>query len=955
MSDTTADGGTPPPERPEDTLPIALEEEMRRSYLDYAMSVIVARALPDARDGLKPVHRRILYAMHEAGYTHDKPHRKSARVVGDVMGKYHPHGDASIYDAMVRMAQPFSMRVPLIDGQGNFGSVDGDPPAQMRYTEVRLARSATALLEGIDEDTVEFQPNYDESEAEPRVLPAAFPNLLVNGASGIAVGMATNIPTHNPGEVIDATLALIADPETSLDALMRIIPGPDFPTGGVILGRAGIRAAFETGRGSIPLRAKAEIEEMRGGRAQIVVTEIPYQVNKATLLERIAELVRAKQIEGISDIRDESDRDGMRIVIELRRDATAEVVLNQLYRLTQLQTSFAVNFLALDEGRPRQMGLRDALLAFIRFREEVILRRSRFRLAKARERGHTLIGLAIAVANIDEVIRLIRESPDAATARAALMARDWPAGDVGALLDLVDDARNRIAPDGTVRMTEDQARAILELRLQRLTGLEREKIAAELQEVAGRIRELLEILGSHPRRMEVMREELLAVRAQIATPRLTQILDAYAEVDDESLIEPGMMVVTLTRDGYVKRTPLETFRAQNRGGRGRSAAATRADDVVTRSFIAHTHQWVLFFTSRGMAFREKVWQLPEAGPQGKGRSLRQVLQLQAEEAVTAVLPLPQDETLWENLHLVFATARGNVRRNRLSDFRNVRSSGLIAMKLEEGDSLIGVATCREGDDILLATRKGRAIRFVAEAEQLRVFAGRDSSGVRGIRLAADDAVIALAVLRHVEASTEERAAYLKAAAQKRRAAGAEDTAEANGNGNGNGGSAIAAATEEEGEEAATAEIVLSPERFAEMEAAEELILTVTDAGFGKRSSAYDYRVTGRGGQGITGMVLTPRTGRSVVATFPVRAGDDVMLVTDSGRLIRLPADQVRITGRLAMGVMLLRLDEGERVTSCFPVVDDETATEPASDETATAATSHHTGTAVTPDQGGSDA
>jgi DNA gyrase subunit A len=926
VSDTTADGGTPP-ERPEDTLPVALEEEMRRSYLDYAMSVIVARALPDARDGLKPVHRRILHAMQESGYSADKPHRKSARVVGDVMGKYHPHGDASIYDAMVRMAQGFSMRVPLIDGQGNFGSVDGDPPAQMRYTEVRLAKSATALLEGIDEDTVEFQPNYDESEKEPRVLPAAFPNLLVNGANGIAVGMATNIPTHNPGEVIDATLALVADPAIGLDELMRIMPGPDFPTGGLILGRSGIRAAFETGRGSIPLRARAELEELRGGRSQIVVTEIPYQVNKATLLERIAELVRAKQVEGISDLRDESDRDGMRIVIELKRDATAEVVLNQLYRMTQLQTSFAVNFLALDEGRPRQMGLRDALLAFIRFREEVILRRSRFRLAKARDRGHTLIGLAIAVANIDEVIRVIRASADPTSARLALMARDWMAGDVGALLELVDDVRNRIAPDGTVRLTEEQARAILALTLQRLTGLEREKIAAELGEVGARIRELLEILGSHPRRMEVMREELLAVRAQIAAPRLTQIVDGLADVDDESLIEPGMMVVTLTRDGYVKRTPLEAFRAQNRGGRGRSAAATRADDVVTRSFIAHTHQWVLFFTSRGMAFREKVWQLPEASPQGKGRSLRQVLQLQAEESVTAVLPLPQDEALWENLHLVFATASGNVRRNRLSDFRNVRSAGLIAMKLDEGDTLIGVSTCREGDDILLATRKGRAIRFVAEVEQLRVFAGRDSSGVRGIRLGKGDAVIALSVLRHVEASPAERVAYLKAAAQKRRAAGVEEGGEANGNGH----AAAAAVAAEEGEEAA-AEVSLSADRFTEMEEAEEHLLTVTDGGFGKRSSAYEYRVTGRGGQGITGITLTPRTGREVVATFPVRAGDDVMLVTDGGRLIRLPADQVRITGRQAMGVTLLRLDEGERVTSCFPVVDDTAVADGAAED-----------------------
>ena len=893
-------------------MPVALEEEMRRSYLDYAMSVIVSRALPDVRDGLKPVHRRILFAMQESGYAHDKPHRKSARVVGDVMGKYHPHGDAAIYDAMVRMAQPFSMRVPLIDGQGNFGSMDGDPPAAMRYTEVRLARAATALIEGIDEDTVDFQVNYDESAEEPRVLPAAFPNLLVNGANGIAVGMATNIPTHNPTEIVDATLELIREPDTSLARLMEIVPGPDFPTGGLILGRAGIRAAFETGRGSIPLRAKCEIEELRGGRQAIVVSEIPYQVNKASLVEKIAELVRAKQIEGISDLRDESDRDGLRIVVELKRDATGEVVLNQLYRMTQLQTSFPVNFLALHNGRPQQMGLKEALLAFIDFREEVILRRSRHRLAKARERGHLLIGLAIAVANIDEVIRVIRASRDPAEARAALMARDWPAGDVGALLELVQDEGNLVTPEGTVRLTDAQARGILALTLQRLTGLEREKITGELAEVGARIRELLEILGSRPRRMEVMTEELLAVRGQIAAPRLTQILDGVADVDDESLIEPGTMVVTLTRDGYVKRTSLETFRAQNRGGKGRSAAATRQDDVVVRSFIAHTHQWVLFFTSRGMAFREKVWQLPEAGPQGRGRSLRQVLQLQEGEQVTAVLPLPQDESLWENLHLVFATAGGNVRRNRLSDFRNVRAAGLIAMKLEEGDSLIGVAACREGDDIMLATRLGKCIRFVAEAEQLRVFAGRDSSGVRGIRLGRGDAVISLAVLRHVPATPAERAAYIKAAAQKRRAAGEE--ADTNG--------AAPAVTDEE-EEAPAAEECLSAERFDTLEAAEEVILTVTDGGFGKRSSAYEYRVTGRGGQGITNIGLSARNGREVVATFPVRDSDDVMLVTDNGRLIRLPARQVRVTGRQAMGVTLLRLNEGERVTSCFPVIDDQ--------------------------------
>ncbi len=931
MSDTPENGtgpqdpnGTAPSDTtPTDIAPVGLAEEMRRSYLDYAMSVIVSRALPDARDGLKPVHRRILYAMHEAGNTADKPYRKSARVVGDVMGKYHPHGDSAIYDAMVRMAQPFSMRVPLIDGQGNFGSMDGDAAAAMRYTEARLARSAAALLAGIEEDTVDFAPNYDESEQEPRVLPASYPNLLVNGAGGIAVGMATNIPTHNPGEVIDATLKLIEDPSTPLAELMQIIPGPDFPTGGLILGRAGIRAAFETGRGAIPLRARAAIEDMRGGRSQIVVTEIPYQVNKATLIEKIAELVRAKAIEGISDLRDESDRDGLRIVIELKKDATPEVVLNQLYRFTQLQTSFGVNFVALDEGKPKQMGLKDALLAFIKFREEVISRRSRFRLEKARGRAHLLIGLRIAVANIDEVIALIRAAPDANAARVALMERDWPVADIGPLLTLVDDYRNVLTEAGTVRLTEEQARGILELRLQRLTGLEREKIEQELSEVGASIKELLEILASHPRRLELMSQELLAVRAQIATPRLTEIVDGVADQDDESLIEPGTMVVTLTRDGYVKRTALDTFRAQNRGGRGRSGASMREDDVVVRSFVAHTHQWVLFFTSRGMAFREKVWQLPEGGATGRGRSLRQVLQLQQDETVTAVLPLPQDESLWENLHLVFATRQGNVRRNRLSDFRNVRASGLIAMRLDDGDGLIGVSTCREGDDVMLATRKGRCIRFQAEAETLRVFAGRDSSGVRGIRLADGDAVIALAVLRHVEASMGERATYLRAAAQKRRAAG-EDVAEPNAAGTGTAVEEVGVAVEEE---------AVSPERLRALEEAEEVLLTVTDRGFGKRSSAYEYRVTGRGGQGITNITLTTRTGREVVATFPVRAGDDVMLVTDQGRLIRLPTGQVRVTGRSAQGVTLLRLNAGERVTSCFPVMEEE---EPAANGAASA-------------------
>jgi DNA gyrase subunit A len=883
---------------------VTIEEEMRRSYLDYAMSVIVARALPDARDGLKPVHRRILYGMHDAGYTADRPYRKSARVVGEVMGKFHPHGDAAIYDAMVRMAQPFSMRVPLVDGQGNFGSVDGDNPAAMRYTEVRLARAAAQLLDDIDQDTVDFQPNYDETEKEPLVLPARYPNLLINGSNGIAVGMATNIPPHNPGEIIDATLALIAEPDTPLDELMRIVPGPDFPTGGIIVGRSGIREAFETGRGSITIRARAEFEEIRREREAIIVTEIPYQVNKKTLLERIGELVRAKQIEGVAEMRDESDRSGMRIVIELKRDATAEVVLNQLFRFTQLQVSFGVNMLALDGGRPRQMGLKDALQCFITFREVVILRRARFELAKARDRAHLLVGLAIAVANIDEVIRLIRASSDAATARQALLDRDWPAGDVDALLALIDEPGNVIAPDGTVRLTDEQARGILDLRLQRLTGLEREKIQDEMTEVAASIRELLEILASRPRRMEVMREELVMARAAIASPRMTDIIEAESDQDDESLIEPGQMVVTITRDGFIKRTPLETFRAQNRGGRGRTGASIRGDDIVTRSFHGHTHQWVLFFSSGGKAFREKVWRLPEAGPTGKGRALVNLLPELGSDTITTVLPLPIDESLWDSLHLLFATASGSVRRNRLSDFRNVRSAGLIAMKLDEGDRLIGVATCREGQDAFLATRRGRCIRFELSDDTVRVFAGRDSSGVRGIRLAAGDEVIGLSVLEHVEVTNEERAAYLRHAGAKRRGNGDEDTDPT--------GDA----------EDAVAEVQLDEARIRQLEEAEELLLTVTDAGFGKRSSAYEYRVTGRGGQGIANILLTPRNGTAVAASFPVRQGDDVMLVTDAGKLIRVPGDQVRITGRPAMGVTLFRVDADERVTSVFPVIED---------------------------------
>ncbi|GBQ72255.1 DNA gyrase subunit A [Komagataeibacter xylinus NBRC 15237] len=890
-------------------LPVTIEEEMRSSYLAYAMSVIVSRALPDVRDGLKPVHRRILYSMRESGFTHDKPYRKSARAVGDVMGKYHPHGDSSIYDAMVRMAQSWSMRVKLIDGQGNFGSVDGDSPAAMRYTEARLAKAAAFLLDDIDRDTVDFQPNYDESEQEPKILPAAFPNLLVNGASGIAVGMATNIPPHNPTEIIDATLALIARPDMTLDDLLEYVPGPDFPTGGTILGRAGIRSAFETGRGSVIIRAKAEIEEIRKDRKAIIVTEIPYQVNKATLQERIADLVRTKQVEGISDIRDESDRSGMRIVIEIKREATPEVVLNQLYRFTQLQTSFGVNMLALDGGQPRLMGLKDVLEAFVRFREDVILRRARFDLNKARDRAHLLVGLVIAVANIDAVIALIRSAPDTATARAALMARAWDAADVAPLLELIHDEGNVIV-DGKVHLTEAQARGILELRLQRLTGLERDKIQSELSEVAVKINELLEIIASRPRRMEVMCTELATIRAELATPRATDIADYAGDQTDESLIEPGQMVVTITREGFIKRTPLDVFRAQNRGGRGRTAAGRRGDDIIVRSFNAHTHQWVLFFSSGGKAYREKVWRLPEASPTAKGRALVNLLPDLGSDTITAVLPLPQDEELWENLHLVFATASGSVRRNRLSDFRNIRSSGLIAMKLEGDDRLIGVATCREGQDVFLGTRNARCIRFQITDDTLRVFAGRGSSGVRGIRLAEGDSVNSLCVLNHVEATVEERAAYLRMANARRRAEAATGEEEIED-----------AMAQDDGETAE--DLPLAPERFAELEAAEEVLLIVSNAGFGRRSSAYDYRVSGRGGQGINNMTFSAnKRGNAVVATLPVLEGTDVMLVTDAGRLIRLPIAQVRIMSRQASGVTLFRLNDTEEVTSVFPVMDD---------------------------------
>lgn len=879
---------------------ITIEDEMQRSYLDYAMSVIVSRALPDVRDGLKPVHRRILYAMKEGGYDASKPYKKSARIVGDVMGKYHPHGDSAIYDAMVRMAQDFSMRLMLVDGQGNYGSMDGDPPAAMRYTEARLAKSAESMLEDIDKNTVNFHANYDESTHEPDVLPARFPNLLVNGAGGIAVGMATNIPTHNLGEVCDACIATIENPDITIDELIGIVPAPDFPTGGLILGRAGARAAYHTGRGSIVIRARTEVEEIRKDRQAIVATEIPYQVNKVRLIERIAECVQDKIIEGISDLRDESDRDGVRLVIELKREAMADIVLNQLYKHTPLQTSFGVNMLALHQGRPILMNLLDVMRAFIAFREEVITRRTEFELAQARDRAHILVGLAVAVANIDAIIALIRQAADPQIAKAELMGRAWPAQDVGPLVELVDDGG--LPPDGTYRLSEAQAKAILDLRLHRLTGLERDKIGGELRDVVARITDYLDILSSRPRLMSIMKEELQAVREQFATPRKTEIVEQEFEADIEDLIQREEMVVTVTHTGYVKRVPLSTYRAQKRGGKGRTGMSTKDEDFVNEIFVASTHTPMLFFSSTGKVYKLKVYKLPLGNPQSRGKALVNLLPLEQGETITTFLHLPEDEEAWGNLNIVFATARGTVRRNKLSDFANIRASGLIAMKLdEEGDRLIAVKTCDAQDNLLLSTRQGRCIRFAVD--DVRVFAGRNSVGVRGIKLAEGDSVISMSILRDVAATAEERAGYLKQAAALRRGADEPETA--------TGGD------DEEGAAAAT----LTPERFAALAAQEEFILTASARGFGKRSSSYEYRITGRGGQGIMNMEMSDRNGE-VVAAFPVKAGQDVMLVTNGGQIIRMPVDDIRIAGRRTQGVTLFRVAEGEQVVSVAALEDE---------------------------------
>ena len=893
------------PGGPSDIRAVSISDEMKKSYLDYAMSVIVSRALPDARDGLKPVHRRILYAMHRLGLDWNKKHMKSSKVVGDTMGDFHPHGNLAIYDALVRMAQDFSMRVPLVDGQGNFGSIDGDPPAAERYTEARLSKIAQYLLDDLDKSTIDFRPNYDDRLQEPSVLPAKFPNLLVNGSGGIAVGMATNIPPHNLGEVIDACIAHLDNPEIGIDELAQIVKGPDFPTGARILGRAGILAAYHKGRGSILMRASAHTEEIRKDREAIIITAIPYQVNKRVLIEKIAEQVREKRIEGISDIWDESNREGMRIVIELKRDAVADVVLNQLWRHSDLQTSFGANMLAINGGRPEQLNLKDFIATFTAFREEVVSRRTKHLLAKSRERAHVLVGLAVAVANIDDMIRLIRAAPSPAEARDQMMARDWPAKDIGPLVELIADPRHKLTSGNTMRLSEEQARAILELRLQRLTALGRDEIGDELKKLGEEIKDYLAILSSRLRIIDLIKGELNAIKTEFATPRLTEIVEMEGEVEDEDLIQREDMVVTVSHRGYIKRVPLSTYRAQRRGGKGRAGMSTREEDVVTQLFVASTHTPLLFFSSRGMAYRMKVWRLPAATPQAVGKALVNLLPLTEGEVITSILPLPEDEKTWGTLELMFGTRSGNVRRNSLADFESINRNGKIAMKLDEGDRIVRVAICAADDNVLLTTAGGRCIRF--PVADVRVFKGRDSTGVRGIKLDDGDEVISLAILRHVGATPGEREAYLKQALAVRRAEGAE----------------IPEGAPEPDVDAETAEaaVELTPERYAELSAREQFVLTVSERGFGKRSSSYEYRISGRGGKGITAMIVNERNGR-LVASFPIEDSDQIMLVTDAGKLIRCPVDDVRIAGRNTQGVRIFKTDEAEKVVSVERIPED---------------------------------
>lgn len=882
------------PERPAyDGPSVSLTDELKTSYLDYAMSVIVSRAIPDLRDGLKPVHRRILYAMHETGNGHDKPYRKSARPVGDVMGKYHPHGDSAIYDALVRMAQDFSMSLPLLDGQGNFGSMDGDNPAAMRYTEVRMDKPAAALLADIEKETVDFQDNYDGKDREPTVLPARFPNMLVNGAGGIAVGMATNIPPHNLGEVVDATLALIDDPDLSSEQLIEYVPGPDFPTGGIMLGRSGARKAYLEGRGSVIIRAKTHTEEIRKDRWAIVIDEIPYQVNKASMIDKIAEAAREKRIEGIAHVQDESDRNGVRVVIELKRDATAEVVLNQLFRFTPMQTSFGCNMLALNGGRPEQLTLRRFLTSFIDFREDVVVRRTAFDLRKARDRSHILCGLAVAVSNVDEVVATIRASADAADAREKLMTRRWPAADIEGYLRLIDDPMSKMHDDGTYNLTEVQARAILDLRLQRLTQLGVKEVTDELEVLAGKIKEYLEILSSRERIMGIIADELREVRSSFAVDRRTEIVDWSGDMEDEDLIEREDMVVTVTAGGYIKRTALADFRAQKRGGKGLSGMQTKEEDVVTTLFVANTHTQLLFFTTDGMVYKLKTWRLPLGGRTAKGKAIINILPIPQGVSIAAIMPVDRDEKEWDDLQVVFATSAGTVRRNKLSDFTNVMRNGKIAMKFEgehEGTTLINARIASNDDDVMLVTDSGRAIRF--PATDVRVFNSRASVGVRGINLKGDDTVVSMSIIRHFDATSDERAAYLK---MRRAMEGLTDDAETD-------------------EEDGNADMPLPQERYAEMSAAEDLILTITEGGAGKLSSSHDYPVRGRGGQGVTAMDKAMRGG-PIVASFPVDKADQIMLVTSTGQSIRVPIDGISFRSRSAGGVRVFNTAEGEVVTS----------------------------------------
>ena len=893
-----------PPERPTHSGPsVSITHEMKTSYLDYAMSVIVSRAIPDLRDGLKPVHRRILYAMHESGNTHDKPYRKSARAVGDVMGKYHPHGDSAIYDALVRMAQDFSMSLPLLDGQGNFGSMDGDNAAAMRYTEVRMDKPAAYLLADIEKETVNFQDNYDGKDREPTVLPARFPNMLVNGAGGIAVGMATNIPPHNLGEVVDATLALIDNPDLESEDLIQYIPGPDFPTGGLMLGRSGARKAYLEGRGSVIIRAKTRVEEIRKDRFAIVIDQIPYQVNKATMIEKIAEAARDKRIEGISHVQDESDRNGVRVVIELKRDATAEVVLNQLYRFTPMQTYFGCNMLALNGGKPEQLTLHRFLSLFITFREEVVARRTAYDLRKARERAHVLCGLAVAVSNVDEVVATIRGSMDAAEARQKLMERRWPAGDILPYIALIDDPSHRANEDGTYNLSEVQARAILDLRLQRLTQLGVKEVTDELQDLAGKIKEYLAILASRERIMQIISDELREVRELFAVPRRTEIVDWSGDMEDEDLIEREDMVVTVTSGGYIKRTALADFRAQKRGGKGLSGMATKDEDVVTTLFVANTHTQLLFFTTSGMVYKLKTWRLPLGGRTSKGKAIVNILPIPTGVSIAAIMPVDRPEEDWEDLQIVFATSAGDVRRNALSDFTNVMRNGKIAMDLPEGVELVNARICGPEDDVMLVTDSGRAIRF--PTTEVRVFKGRKSTGVRGIRLLGDDRVVSMSVIRHFDASADDRAAYLK---MRRQLAGAEDDGT--------------------GEDEGNADAALSPERFEEMQAAENLILTITARGTGKLSSSHDYPVRGRGGMGVQAMDKSMRGG-AVVASFPVTLEDQIMLATSKGQSIRVPVMGISFRSRSAGGVKVFNTGTGEEVVSVAWIAEqaeeDETA------------------------------